>query len=193
MKLSVSAPGSARGSCSSAACAAPVLGWIMDRAAEGWARVRSAFGDGWWFRVRETLHPVRPRCRPRVPLSLSLSLYLSIYLYLSRRSGCGSGRRLVTGSCVCRETTRTGRPRLVRAVLYLSIDRSGAPRCALRTAPEAGTRTQYVQYRGALLTGRPAPPVRTQRGRPVRVARAYPTEAPGRACQPSAARGRSRT
>ena len=35
--------------------------------------------------------------------------------------GCGSGRRLVTGSGVCRETTRTGRPRLVRAVLYPSI------------------------------------------------------------------------
>ena len=28
---------------------------------------------------------------------------------------------MVTGSCVCRETTRTGRPRLVRAALYLSI------------------------------------------------------------------------
>ena len=30
--------------------------------------------------------------------------------------GGGSGRRLATGSCVCRETARMGRPRLVRAV-----------------------------------------------------------------------------
>ena len=28
-----------------------------------------------------------------------------------RRLGCGCGRRLVTGSCVIRETTQTGRPR----------------------------------------------------------------------------------
>ena len=27
-----------------------------------------------------------------------------------RRLGCGCGRRLVTGSCVIRETTQTGRP-----------------------------------------------------------------------------------
>ena len=40
------------------------------------------------------------------------------------RSGRGSGRRLVTGGCVCRETSRTGRPRLVRAVLYLSFSLS---------------------------------------------------------------------
>ena len=38
--------------------------------------------------------------------------------------------------------------------------------------------------RGALGASRPAPPVRTQRGRLVRVARTYPTEAPGRTCQP---------
>jgi hypothetical protein len=37
--------------------------------------------------------------------------------------------------------------------------------------------------RGALGASRPAPPVRTQRGRLVRVARTYPTEAPGRTCQ----------
>ena len=46
--------------------------------------------------------------------------------------------------------------------------------------PEAGTCTQYVQVRGALGASRPAPPVRTQRGRLVRVARTYPSEAPGR-------------
>ena len=40
------------------------------------------------------------------------------------RSGRGSGRRLVTGGCVCRETSRTARPRLVRAVLYLSFSLS---------------------------------------------------------------------
>jgi len=79
--------------------------------------------------------------------------------------------------------------------IYLSIYPSiwGATVRATYRAPEAGTRTQYVQYRGALRASRPAPSVRTQRGRPVRVARAYPTEAPGRACQPSAARGHSRT
>ena len=42
--------------------------------------------------------------------------------------------------------------------------------------------------RGALGASRPAPPVRTQRGRLVRVARTYPTEASGRTCQLSAAR-----
>ena len=41
--------------------------------------------------------------------------------------------------------------------------------------------------RGALGASRPAPPVRTQRGRLVRVARTYPTEAPGRTCQLRAA------
>ena len=53
--------------------------------------------------------------------------------------------------------------------------------------PEAGTRTQYVQYAGPWAS-RPALPVRTQRGRLVRVARTYPTEAPGRTCQPGTAR-----
>ena len=55
--------------------------------------------------------------------------------------------------------------------------------------------TQYAWYgrgwyaypvrtvRGALGASRPAPPVRTQRGRLVRVACTYPTEAPGRTCQ----------
>ena len=44
----------------------------------------------------------------------------------------------------------------------------------------AGTRTQYVLYVGPWVgASRPAPPVRTQRGRLVRVARTYPTEAPG--------------
>ena len=42
--------------------------------------------------------------------------------------------------------------------------------------------------RGALGAGRPAPSVRTQRGRLVRVARTYPTEAPGRASQLRSAR-----
>ena len=37
--------------------------------------------------------------------------------------------------------------------------------------------------RGALGASRPVRPVRTQRGRLVRVARTYPTEAPGRTCQ----------
>jgi len=37
--------------------------------------------------------------------------------------------------------------------------------------------------RGALEASRPAPPVRTQRGRLVRVARTYPAEAPGCTCQ----------
>ena len=37
--------------------------------------------------------------------------------------------------------------------------------------------------RGALGTSRPAPPVRTQRGRLVRVAGTYPREAPGRTRQ----------
>ena len=37
--------------------------------------------------------------------------------------------------------------------------------------------------RGALGASRPAPPVRTQRGRLVRVVRTYPTEAPGRTRQ----------
>ena len=41
--------------------------------------------------------------------------------------------------------------------------------------------------RGALWARLPAPPVRTQRGRLVRVARTYPTEAAGRTCQLSAA------
>ena len=40
-----------------------------------------------------------------------------------RRLGCGGGRRLVTGSCVLRETTQTGcpwsRPRVSRSI-YLS-------------------------------------------------------------------------
>ena len=54
---------------------------------------------------------------------------------------------------------RTERPRLER-VLY-----------PVRTARET------------LGASRPVPPVRTQRGRPVRVARTYPTEAPGRTCQ----------
>ena len=35
--------------------------------------------------------------------------------------GVGAGGVWLTGSCVCRETSRTGRPRPVRAVLYLSI------------------------------------------------------------------------
>ena len=45
--------------------------------------------------------------------------------------------------------------------------------------PEAGARAPYVQC-VTLGAGRPARPVRTQRGRLVRVARTYPTEAPGR-------------
>ena len=44
-------------------------------------------------------------------------------------------------------------------------------------------RTVRGALRGALGASRPAPAVRTQRGRPVRVARTYPTEAPRRACQ----------
>ena len=39
-----------------------VGGWIPDRVVKGWAWVRSAFGDGAWLRVRETLLSVRP-CR----------------------------------------------------------------------------------------------------------------------------------
>ena len=48
-----------------------------------------------------------------------------------------------------------------------------------------------VRVRGALGASRPAPPVRAQRGRLVRGARTYPTEAPGRTRQlsPRPARG----
>ena len=50
--------------------------------------------------------------------------------------------------------------------------------------PEAGTCTPYVHYSTwGLGASRPAPSVRTQRGRPVRAACTYPTEAPGRTCQ----------
>jgi hypothetical protein len=50
--------------------------------------------------------------------------------------------------------------------------------------PEAGTRAYPVRtVRGALGASRPARPVRTRSGRLVRVARTYPTEAPGRTCQ----------
>ena len=46
------------------------------------------------------------------------------------------------------------------------------------------TRGWYAySVRGALGASRPVRPVRTQRGRLVRVARTYPTEAPGRTCQ----------
>ena len=45
--------------------------------------------------------------------------------------------------------------------------------------------------RGALGASRPAPPVRTQRGRLVRVAGTYPTEAPGRTRQLRPSRARS--
>ena len=42
-----------------------------------------------------------------------------------RRLGCGCGRRLVTGSCVIRETTQTGRPwsrpRVSHLVAYHAI------------------------------------------------------------------------
>ena len=61
--------------------------------------------------------------------------------------------------------------------------------------PEAGARAPYVQC-VTLGAGRPARPVRTQRGRLVRVARTYPTEAPGRTRQlrsaPARARARAR-
>ena len=40
----------------------------------------------------------------------------------------------MTGSCVCRETTRTARPRLVRAVLYLSLYLSIYPSTYLAVA-----------------------------------------------------------
>ena len=63
---------------------------------------------------------------------------------------------------------------------------SGFCRCARSSSLSAwgATVRGYVRYaRGALGSGRPAPPVRTQRGRLVRVARTYPTEAPGRTCQ----------
>ena len=56
--------------------------------------------------------------------------------------------------------------------------------------PEAGTRTQYVQCVMTPGAGRPVPPVRAQRGRLVRVARANATEARGRACQLSRSPGR---
>ena len=49
--------------------------------------------------------------------------------------------------------------------------------------PVAGTRSQYVQYVGPWGASRPEPPVRTQRGRLVRVACTYPAEAPERTCQ----------
>jgi hypothetical protein len=45
--------------------------------------------------------------------------------------------------------------------------------------------------RGALGAGRPAPPVRIQRERLVRVACTYPTEAPGRTCELSCEPGRT--
>ena len=46
--------------------------------------------------------------------------------YSPQRLGCGCGRRLVTGSCVIRETTQTGRPwsrPRVSLSIYLSIYR----------------------------------------------------------------------
>ena len=55
----------------------------------------------------------------------------------------------------------------------------GVPQCAVRTERPRLVRVPST-YR---YVSRPAPPVRAQRGRPVRVARTYPTEAPGRTCQ----------
>ena len=54
-------------------------------------------------------------------------------------------------------------------------------------APEAGRRNPVRTVHGALGASHPVRPVRTQRGRLVRVARTYPTEAPGRTCQLSLA------
>ena len=60
----------------------------------------------------------------------------------------------------------------------------GVPRHAVRTERPRLVRAYPVRtVRGALGASRPAPPVRTQRGRLVRVAGTYPTEAPGRTCQ----------
>ena len=76
--------------------------------------------------------------------------------------------------------TRTSLGRSVRTAYRVGVITTERGTCG---TPEAGTRTQYVQYTGAVGAGCPVPPVRTQRGRLVRVARTYPTEAPGRTCQ----------
>ena len=55
----------------------------------------------------------------------------------------------------------------------------GVPQCAIRTERPRLVRVPST-YR---YVSRPAPPVRAQRGRLVRVARMYPMEAPGRTCQ----------
>ena len=60
--------------------------------------------------------------------------------------------------------------------------RPGLPQYAVRTVRPRWVRVAST-VRGALGASCPAPPVRTQRGRLVRVVRTYPTEAPRRACQ----------
>ena len=74
----------------------------------------------------------------------------------------------------------------VSCVTHDSFVRSFVPSTVRGTygTPVTGTRTQYVQRVPPWGVGRPAPRVlRAVRGRPVRVACTYPTEAPGRACQ----------
>ena len=56
-----------------------------------------------------------------------------------RRLGCGCGRRLVTGSCVSRETTQTGCPRS-RPRVSLSIYLSIPPKLATLPVLEPGHR-----------------------------------------------------
>ena len=72
-----------------------------------------------------------------------------------------------------------------RTQYVLYVGPWGQATLRLRYVPNAGGWYAYPvrTVRGALGESRPVRPVRTQRGRLVRVACTYPTEAPGRTCQ----------
>ena len=98
----------------------------------------------------------------------------------SRRASRRSGRR---GSR--RRRRRIARPAGASNLRGITTGRGA------HGTPEAGTRAQYVQarqypvptVRGALRASRPAPPVRTLRGRLVRSLYVPSPQAPGRTCQ----------
>ena len=126
------------------------LGWLLDRVAEGWARMRSAFGDGSWFRVRETLQPVRPRSSARRRGSLSIAIYLScasLYVLLAIARSGTLCRMPVDGSAVC---TCFACPLFVRAFVSFV-----PPHCAIASKIRIGPRdTRQRRIDRARLTSR---------------------------------------
>ena len=125
------------------------LGWLLDRVAEGWARMRSAFGDGSWFRVRETLQPVRPRssARRRGSLSIAILSCASLYVLLAIARSGTLCRMPVDGSAVC---TCFACPLFVRAFVSFV-----PPHCAIASKIRIGPRdTRQRRIDRARLTSR---------------------------------------